>query len=63
MKKDEEYPIRKMNDYFVHPVIFILLLVLFKPIRMRDALKKKNRNRILFHDIYSSPKRWWHIYI
>lgn len=46
MKKDEEYPIRKMNNYFVHQVIIILSLVLFKPTRMRDALKKEKRNRI-----------------
>lgn len=45
MKKDEEYPIHKMNDYFVHQVI-IILLVLFKPTRMRDTLKEGKRHRI-----------------
>lgn len=46
MKKDEEYPVHKMNDYFVHQVI-IILLVLFKPTRMRDTLKKGKRHRIM----------------
>lgn len=46
MKKDEEYPIHKLNDYFVHQVI-IILLVLFKPTRMRDILKKGKRHRFM----------------